>query len=176
MQGSVHPGLGDGLFLAAPSHNLNQFDISLVNQTRCKIHVLKKVEQAYQKCTKCNYGHEISLAQVMAWCRQAASHYHSQCWPRFMTPRYGITRAHWGNQIAARILQAKVGFHGSPKRESGKPKIASLLQEYLREVARRYVQSAGQGNSHVGLNFSRNIFQSFLWDMHTSRTTHWTSE
>ena len=34
------------------------------------------------------------LVQVMAWCRQATSHYLSQCWPRFMSPN-GITRPHW---------------------------------------------------------------------------------
>ena len=32
-----------------------------------------------------------TLVQVMAWCRQAASHYLSRCWPRSMSP-YGITR------------------------------------------------------------------------------------
>ena len=32
-----------------------------------------------------------ALVQVMAWCRQATSHYLSQCWPRSVLP-YGITR------------------------------------------------------------------------------------
>ena len=35
-----------------------------------------------------------TLVQVMAWCRQATSHYLSQCWPRFMSP-YGVTRPQW---------------------------------------------------------------------------------
>ena len=30
----------------------------------------------------------------MAWCRQATSHYLSQCWPRSMSP-HGITRPQW---------------------------------------------------------------------------------
>ena len=34
--------------------------------------------------------------QVMAWCRQAASHYLSQCWPRYVSP-YGVTRPQWVN-------------------------------------------------------------------------------
>ena len=34
------------------------------------------------------------LVQVMAWCRQATSHYLSQCWPRSLSP-YGITRPQW---------------------------------------------------------------------------------
>ena len=32
-----------------------------------------------------------TLVQVMAWCRQATSHYLSQCWPRSMSPN-GISR------------------------------------------------------------------------------------
>ena len=36
------------------------------------------------------------LVQVMAWCRQATSHYLSQCWYRSMSP-YGITRPQWVN-------------------------------------------------------------------------------
>ena len=35
-------------------------------------------------------GPQSTLAQVMAWCHQASSHYLTQCWPRSMTP-YGDT-------------------------------------------------------------------------------------
>ena len=35
-----------------------------------------------------------TLVQVMAWCRQATSHYLNQCWPRSPTP-YGVTRPQW---------------------------------------------------------------------------------
>ena len=35
-----------------------------------------------------------TLVQVMAWCRQATSHYLSQCWPRSMLP-YGVIRPQW---------------------------------------------------------------------------------
>ena len=37
-----------------------------------------------------------TLVQVMAWCRQATSHYMSQCWPRSLSP-YGVTRPQWVN-------------------------------------------------------------------------------
>ena len=37
-----------------------------------------------------------TLVQVMAWCRQAPSHYLSQCWPRSISP-YGISRLQWVN-------------------------------------------------------------------------------
>ena len=33
---------------------------------------------------------ELTLVEIMAWCRQATSHYLSQCWPRSMSP-YGVT-------------------------------------------------------------------------------------
>ena len=39
---------------------------------------------------------ESTLVQVMAWCRQASSHYLSQCWPRSMSPN-GVTRPQWVN-------------------------------------------------------------------------------
>ena len=35
-----------------------------------------------------------TLVQVMAWCRQATSHYLSQCWPNSMST-YGVTRPQW---------------------------------------------------------------------------------
>ena len=35
-----------------------------------------------------------TLVQVMAWCRQATSHYLSQCWPRSMSP-HGVNRPQW---------------------------------------------------------------------------------
>ena len=38
-----------------------------------------------------------TLVQVMAWCRQATSHYLSQCWPRSRSP-YGVTRPQWVNK------------------------------------------------------------------------------
>ena len=35
-----------------------------------------------------------TLVQVRAWCRQATSHYLSQCWPRSLSP-YGAIRPQW---------------------------------------------------------------------------------
>ena len=35
-----------------------------------------------------------TLVQVMAWCRQATSHYLSQCWPRSLSPS-DVTRPQW---------------------------------------------------------------------------------
>ena len=43
-----------------------------------------------------------TLVQVMAWCRQATSHYLSQCWSRSMSP-YGVTRPQWVNTSSPEI-------------------------------------------------------------------------
>ena len=40
----------------------------------------------------------ITLAQVMAWCRQATSHYLSQCWLKSVWP-YDVNRPQWVNLI-----------------------------------------------------------------------------
>ena len=41
-----------------------------------------------------------TLVQVMALCREAMSHYLSQCRPRSLTP-YGVTRPQWLNSLAS---------------------------------------------------------------------------
>ena len=60
-----------------------------------------------------------TLVQVMAWCRQAPSHYLSQCWPsraRSPTP-YVVTRPQWikllgnSNQWYPRIQSQYVSTH-----------------------------------------------------------------
>ena len=43
-----------------------------------------------------------TLVQVMAWCRQATSHYLNQCWPRSMSPN-GVTRPQWVNKGSVQI-------------------------------------------------------------------------
>ena len=39
-----------------------------------------------------------TLVQVMAWCRQATSHYLNQWWPRSLSP-YGVTRPQWVEEL-----------------------------------------------------------------------------
>ena len=48
-----------------------------------------------------------TLVQVMAWCRQATSHYLSQCWPRSLSP-YDVTRPQWVNQAS---MMAYIDFY-----------------------------------------------------------------
>ena len=45
---------------------------------------------------------KLRLVQVMAWCRQATSHYLSQSWPSFMSP-YGVTRPQWVRLTLCRL-------------------------------------------------------------------------
>ena len=47
-----------------------------------------------------------TLVQVMAWCRQATSHYLSQCWHRSLLP-YGVTRPLWVMVMAGSLLSTK---------------------------------------------------------------------
>ena len=44
-----------------------------------------------------------TLVQVMAWCRQATSHYLNQCWLRSMLP-YGVTRPQWVKDVCNKLL------------------------------------------------------------------------
>ena len=44
---------------------------------------------------------ESTLVQVMAWCRQATSHYLSQCWHRSISP-YDVTRPQLVNSLSFR--------------------------------------------------------------------------
>ena len=40
-----------------------------------------------------------TLVQIMAWCRQATSHYLKQCWPSAKSP-YDVTKLQWVNYVA----------------------------------------------------------------------------
>ena len=49
-----------------------------------------------------------ALFQVMAWCRQATSHYLSQCWPRSLSP-YGISGPQWVKQNTTKCAHSLGG-------------------------------------------------------------------
>ena len=50
-----------------------------------------------------------TLAQVMAWCLMAPSHYLSQCRPRSLLPQ-GITRPQWDNKVSFLSYVASYSF------------------------------------------------------------------
>ena len=77
-----------------------------------------------------------TLVQVMAWCRQATSHYLSQCWPRSLTP-YGVTRPQWVKwQNGVRVCQ---GTCGSVNHHQGKRVCGSLPSEGFVQITRVWV-------------------------------------
>ena len=53
-----------------------------------------------------------TLVQVMAWCRQATSHYLYQSWPRSLAP-YGVTRPQWVNPLSwvVQIIPGKTSHY-----------------------------------------------------------------
>ena len=61
-----------------------------------------------------------TLVQVMAWCRQATSHYLSQCWPKSLSP-YGITRP---QRVKAGYV---ISWHDARSRPGSLPKLTRLL-------------------------------------------------
>ena len=49
------------------------------------------------------YNHESTLVQAISWCRQAKSHYRSQCWPGFIyeiTELEGVDIWHYNDVIS----------------------------------------------------------------------------
>ena len=84
-------------------------------------------------------GDKSTLVQVMAWCRQATSHYLSQCWLRSMLP-YGITRPQWVRLFSCFRLQKVVKdlqkYVNSQDRGPWPQNKVSALDRALGEVAR----------------------------------------
>ena len=56
-----------------------------------------------------------TLVQVIAWCRQATSHYLSQCWPRSMSPN-GVTRPQW---VYSSVAKSPSNFIGGLAKNGG---------------------------------------------------------
>ena len=64
--------------------------------------------------TSCDNALNAGSVQVMTWCRQAPSHYLSQCWSISMLP-YGITRPQWVDDVFLLhidvLMQRRLYFH-----------------------------------------------------------------
>ena len=72
---------------------------------------------------------KLSLIQVMAWCRQATSHYLSQCWPRSMSP-YGVTRPQWVTWVTRKCTRY-ITDHCHFSFQASLCKLTSLRKLYL---------------------------------------------
>ena len=64
-----------------------------------------------------------TLVQVMAWCRQATSHYLSQCWLSSLSP-YGIARPQW---VKIKLEIARLKFDSPRNQEVN----LRLIQSWL---------------------------------------------
>ena len=58
-----------------------------------------------------------TLVQVIAWCRQATSHYLSQCWPRSMSPD-GFSRPQW-------VKLLSLGWHAATENTEVKNRVVT---------------------------------------------------
>ena len=67
-----------------------------------------------------------TLVQVMAWCRQAASHYLSQCCPRSLSP-YGVTRPQWVNASGQHLFRYIVSTDIQKK-------IQALFKDFFKDI------------------------------------------
>ena len=94
-----------------------------------------------------------TLVQVMAWCRQATSHYLSQCWSRSMSP-YGITRPQWVKVMAwCRIGKRHHQNHcwPMPKTRYGVTKLQweNIVFWAFTMLSLRYMHSSSCKRQHV---------------------------
>ena len=95
-----------------------------------------------------------TLVQVMAWCRQATSHYLSQCGPRSMSP-YGVTRPQW--------VKLKFCWHSGTW---------SLKWQWLHKHDRVPVQEV-QNGCHIALQQSGAIIMWFNITYFIQHCSHW---
>ena len=116
-----------------------------------------------------------TLVKVMAWCRQASSHYLSQCWSRSQSP-YGVTRPQLVNSLrpsdtytVGTPYNTNVGVQKIPDRAIWKPVVAKRNNtnpwscskpQILVTRDSRQVHMAEQPASRdrLGVNFSLHAF------------------
>ena len=98
-----------------------------------------------------------TLVQVMAWCRQATSHYLSQCWPRSLSP-YGVTTPNELKRLRPDLEGFVVTMH-KVIWETGSPIPRPLGRGNGRTVSQAWVHCDNQ-TWQIGLN--HNYYMTFL--------------
>ena len=103
-----------------------------------------------------------TLVQVMAWCRQATSHYLSQCWPRSMSPN-GVTRPQWVNSSHTYLYWCLRNFFCNCDKSLALlywPGSLAAINIYLLfiELNASFAMLLGQINVEVLLKFNHYIF------------------
>ena len=84
-----------------------------------------------------------TLVQVMAWCRQATSHYLRQCSHKSLSP-YGITRPQWVNSLNNKTMYIINGIYctqpillwAGPPSKTSMLSLASIMDHYLMWMGR----------------------------------------
>ena len=74
-----------------------------------------------------------TLVQVMAWCRQATSHYLSQCWPSFLSP-YDVTRPQWVKKSALDRVQSDNSELDCDNRQHKSEALAHTFRVFISHV------------------------------------------
>ena len=74
-----------------------------------------------------------TLVQVMAWCRQATSHYLSQWWPISLSP-YGVTRPQWVNENDCILTINQHWFNGLVPSDNNKPTLTKTLDTTVKSL------------------------------------------
>ena len=80
-----------------------------------------------------------TLVQVMAWCRQATSHYLGQCWPRSLSP-YGVNRPQWVNKGIGFLYGLKLFALNIFCKEYLQPSLCLMLQICFKKSTGKDVQ------------------------------------
>ena len=89
----------------------------------------------------------------MAWCRQATSHYLSQCWPISMSP-YGVTRQQWINVITK----------GSPQFELNRNETVCYSSKYSwKNIINSIKILSATGNEHPMFQHNLTNRHRFPW-------------
>ena len=118
-----------------------------------------------------------TLVQVKAWCRQATSHYLSQCWLGSLLP-YGVARPQWVNltwDVRVSVTsesKAFLFFAASSVRCSIRSESSLILASSWRAYFCSVMESSSlwaDSSSHA----SSACWSQFIWDFISSRRWVW---
>ena len=96
--------------------------------------------------------HLSTLVQVMAWCRQATSHYLRQCWSRSLSP-YNVTRPQWVKSLIYSFtffILSTYPLHTNHKNDESSTVVGFIqtLSTTSRQDANNFVVTGGIGGCH----------------------------
>ena len=108
-----------------------------------------------------------TLVQVMAWCRQATSHYLSQCWPKSLLP-YEVTRPQWVKQsCGSNTISASMMHKMAHKKAWNRSALDSIL---VTGASNRDTMVCLLGAQYLYVRYSCLPEVSLLWILITCRS------